>query len=56
MDAEDITFENFQKKVTHSSDPAPGAKLVVSNGAFVQALITLKLIDTIEKLRLTLNI
>ena len=55
MDINDITLKTFQEKVTHSSDPNPEDKLVVSNGMFVQCLIHLKLIDGIEKLRQTLN-
>ena len=54
MEIENITLENFQKKVTYSHDPNPGEKLVISNGAFVECIIQLKLINTIEKLRLTI--
>jgi hypothetical protein len=55
MDLNDVTPENFFKKVTYSSDPDPGNKLVVSNGEFVQCMINLKLISTIERLRLSLS-
>lgn len=55
MDLKDINLENFNKKVTYSADTNPEGKLVVSNGLFVQCIIHLKLIDTIEKLRLSLK-
>jgi len=55
MDINDITLEKFQEKVTHSSDPAPEDKLVISNGMFVQCIIHLKLIDGIEKLRQSIH-
>ena len=55
MDINDITLEKFQEKVTHSSDPAPEDKLVVSNGVFVQCIIQLKLINAIERLRLSIH-
>ena len=51
MDLEDVNAKNFFKKVTYSSDPNPGNKLVVSNGLYVQCAIHLRLIQAIEKLR-----
>ena len=47
---EDVTLENFLKKVTHSSDPTPGNKLVVSNGVFVQTIVWLKVEKAIKAL------
>ncbi len=44
MDIEDVTAENFFKKMTYSSDPDPGNKIVMSNGAFAQCAIMLRLI------------
>ena len=55
MDLNDVTPENFFKKVTYSSDPEPGNKIVVSNGMFVQCAIHLRLIKSIELLRGELN-
>lgn len=55
MELEDITLENYLKKITYSSDPNPENKLVLSNGMFVNNLILLKLINKIEQTRVTLN-
>ncbi len=55
MDINDVTAENFFKKMTYSSDPDPGNKIVMSNGAFAQCAITLRLINEIERLRLSLK-
>lgn len=51
MDINDVTPEFFFKKVTYASDPNPGNKLVIPNGDFVIAVINLRLIISIEKLR-----
>lgn len=51
MDINDVTPENFFKKVTYSSDTEPGNKLVISNGLFVQCAIHLRLIEAINTLR-----
>ena len=51
MDLNDVTPENFFKKITYSSDTEPGNKLVISNGIFVQCAINLRLIQTLERLR-----
>ena len=55
MDVEDVTIENFFKKFSYSSDPDPGNKIVMSNGAFAQCIINLKLNSAIERLRQTLT-
>ena len=52
---EDIEFDNFKNKVTYASDTTPGNKLVIDDGMFVQCLIHLKLIDTIDKFRISLR-
>lgn len=46
----DFTLENYFKKVTHSTDPDPGNKMVISNGLFVQNAILLILIEHIKVL------
>lgn len=51
MDLNDVTPENYFKKVTYSADPSPGNKIVVSNGLFIQCAIHLRLIAAIDKLR-----
>ncbi len=51
MNLDDITLENFQDKITFSSDSSPENKLVISNEAFIESIIQLKLISSIEKLR-----
>lgn len=55
MDLNDITPENFFKKVTYSSDPNPGNKIVMSNGMFIQSAIHLRLIQAVEGLRRALK-
>lgn len=51
---EDVTLKNFSKKITYSSDPDPENKLVLSNESFIECIIQLKLINAIERLRLSL--
>ncbi len=55
MDLNDVTPENFFKKVTYLDDPNPGNKLAISNGMFVQCAIHLRLIKSIELLRMALS-
>jgi len=43
MDLDDVSPENFFKKCTYSSDPDPGNKIVMSNGAFIQSAIWLNI-------------
>lgn len=51
MDLSNVNLENFGKKFTYSSDPNPGSKIVMSNGAFAQSVIMLKLIKSIDMMR-----
>ena len=50
MDSSDITLNKFQEKATYSSDTDPGNKMVMSNGAFAQCLVMLKLINSVDRL------
>lgn len=50
MDLNDVTPENFFNKVTFTSDPSPGAKLVIPNGDFILSAILLRLMISIDKL------
>ncbi len=52
---DDVTLENFLKKVTYSSDSSPGNKLIVSNGVFVQSIIWLKIEQELRALRMRLK-
>ena len=51
MDLEDVTVENFFKKFSYSSDPDPGNKIVMSNGAFAQCVVMLKLTKELGNIR-----
>ena len=50
MDIDDVSLENFFKRITFASDPTPGAKLVIPNPDFIADAIKLRLIITIENL------
>ena len=54
MNLNDVTPDNYFKKVTYSADPDPGNKIIVSNGLFIQCAIHLSLIAEIQKLRTAL--
>lgn len=51
MDLDDVIAENFFKKMTYSSDPNPENKIVMSNGAFAQCAIMLKIVMVLESIR-----
>ena len=48
---EDVSLENFLKKITFASDTSPGSKLQIPNGEFVHALLFLKIEDSLERIR-----
>lgn len=50
MELKDVTPENYFKKVTYSSDPNPGNKLIVSNGIFVQTAVLLRMTRVLQQL------
>lgn len=49
MELDDVTPENFFKKVTFASDPSPGSKIVISNGEFILCAVLLKIEDTLKR-------
>ena len=49
MDLNDITAENFFKKITYQGDPSPGTKLVVPLEDFLLVAVLLKLEMTIKR-------
>ena len=55
MNLNDVSAENFFKKVTFASDPTPGTKLPIPNGEFILCAILLKLDLNLSKLRGKLN-
>ena len=48
---DDVTPAKFFKKFTYSSDPEPGNKIKMSNGAFTQCAIWLKISLQLEAIR-----